>query len=328
MLRPVSDDPAVIRATLTDAGIDVPARGRISAENLAEYERLRQDGVTSANFDDDPDDDDDQGAAPGDEQVPRGQREQARASGQGRAASAARGLWGRAKQATAGGGKKRAGGKKHAWVGTSDVIEHFWSQLAWAARPLPPMQKILAAQAPTAGVVLQDALRDTVIDRVVLQPAARLEDRLQAVNAMAGPPIWVMGITAFGGAATDPQTGLPLIGPDGEFIYDDRTRLMVGGLRFSLMSWLRIADKHVDEIKAGAEELTRLGDEADELIRWILAPPQPGATPKDVEREAGERAAAFIAGGQPDRPAPPDPAAFASSAFSPRPTAGTSGGSA
>jgi hypothetical protein len=324
----MSDNPAVIRAALIAAGIDVPARGRISDEHLAAYERLRDEPVTTSSFgDDDPGDDDADDTPPGDEQVPRGRGERARPSGQGRAASAAQGLWGRARKATAGGKKRAGGGKKHAWVGTSDVIEHFWSQLAWAARPLPPMQKILAAQAPTAGIVLQDALRDTVVDRMVLQPAARLEDRLQAVNAMAGPPIWVMGIAAFGGAATHPQTGLPLIGPDGEFMYDDRTKFMVGGLRFSLMSWLKIAGKHVDEIKAGAEELTRLGDEADELIRWILAPPQQDMTPKDIEREAGEQAAAFIAGGQPDRPAAPDPAAFASSAFSPRPTAGTSGGS-
>jgi len=324
----MTDDAAAKRALLRDNGIEVPDRGRLSAEHEATYERLAG-GAVGGDFGDDgqgdDDDDDESGPPPADEQVPRGRN--SRAPGQGRAAatSAARGLWGRAKKATQA-GKKATSGKKHAWVGTADVIEHFWSQLAWASRPMPPLQKILAAQAPTAGIVLQDALRDTVVDRVVLQPAARLEDTLQAVNAMAGPPIWVLGIAAFGGAATDPQTGMPLIGADGEFIYDDRTRMMVGGLRFSLMSWLKIADKKADEIKAGAEELTRLGDEADELIRWILAPPAQGQSARDVEKEAGERAAAFIAGGQPDRPAPPEPAAFASGAFSPRPSAGVSGG--
>jgi len=320
-----SDDPAVKRAVLREHGIEVPERGRLSADHEAAYERLRQapddydGGVTSADFGEGDDPDDDDGGEPAGEQVPRGTAPKGKAKRKATRQRAS-GLWTRLKKAS-GEGKKR-----HAWVGTSDVIEHFWSQLAWSARPIPPLQKILAAQAPTAGVILQDALRDTIVDRAVLQPAARIEDRLQAVNAMAGPPIWVMMIAAWGGAQVGPN-GQPLL-VDGEFLYDQRTQMMVSGLRFSLMSWLKISDKKAEDIQATADELTQLGDEADKLIRWILAPPVPGQSPKDTEREAHRRAAEFVGGqGEPDSPAPAAPP-FAPSAFRPAPSAGVSGGPA
>lgn len=334
----MSDDPAVKRAVLREHGIEVPDKGRLSAENEAAYERLRQrpagnydGGVTAADFDDDAEDAsyDDQGT---EETTPRsvgGQR--------GNRQHAAR-LFGRVRdRAKADSGKKpRKARKRHPWVGTADVIEHFWSQLAWSARPIPPLQKILAAQAPTAGVVLQDALKGTIIDRGILQPVARFEDRAQAINAMAGPPIWTMMISMFGGAQIDPATNKPMLDGDGMYVFDNRTAPMVGGLRFSLMSWLKIASKSADEIMESANELTKLGEEADKLIQWILAPPEPGQSPKDMEKEARGKAMEFIgkAGGGNGATRPADspgsgapPARFASSAFDPKPAAGSSGGS-
>lgn len=327
----MSDDPAVKRAVLREHGYDVPDKGKLSNEHLAAYERLRQQpadhfdgGVTEADFGDD---DDGPGGSYDDsaeESTPRsvgGQRgNRAKTAG-----VKARGLFGRARKAA----KPKVTKKRHAWVGTADVIEHFWSQLAWSARPLPPLQKILAAQAPTAGAVLQDALKGTIIDRGILQPVARFEDRAQAINAMAGPPIWTMMISMFGGAVTD-QAGNPIRDADGNYVFDNRTAPMVGGLRFSLISWLKVAAKSADDIIESAAELTKLGEEADKLIQWILAPPEPGQSPKDMEKEARGKAMEFIG-----KASPPDteaaasgapPARFASSAFSPAAAAGTSGG--
>ena len=328
----MSDDPAVKRALLREHGYDVPDKGKLSNEHLAAYERLRQDrpdtydgGVTAGDFDDGPAIDDDRDDL-ADETTPRsvgGQRGN-RAS---TAKAKARGLFGRVRKES----KPKAGRKRHPWVGTSDVIEHFWSQLAWSARPLPPLQKILAAQAPTAGVVLQDALKGTIIDRGILQPVARFEDRAQAINAMAGPPIWTMMIAMLGGQALD-KAGQPIYDTDGNYVFDNRTQAMVGGLRFSLMSWLKIAEKSADEIRESADELAKLGDEADKLIRWILAPPEPGQSPKDMEKEARGKAMEFIgkngaAAAEPNgKPPGAPPARFASSAFDPKPSAGTSGG--
>lgn len=327
----MNDDPAVKRAVLREHGIDVPDKGRLSAENEAAYERLRQrppdsydGGVTAADFDD-PDDAGDGEEFAGEETTPRSVGQPGSRASEAKAK--ARGLFGRARKAS---GKPKTGRKRHAWVGTADVIEHFWSQLAWSARPIPPLQKILAAQAPTAGVVLQDALKGTIIDRGILQPVARFEDRAAAINAMAGPPIWTMMISMLGGAVTD-QAGMPITDGDGNYVFDNRTQAMVGGLRFSLMSWLKIANKSADEIKASAEELSALGDEADNLIRWILAPPEPGQSPKDMEKEARGKAMEFISKSKPapesnGKPSGAPPARFASSAFDPKRSAGPSGG--
>lgn len=329
----MSDDPAVKRAVLREHGYDVPDKGKLSNEHLAAYERLRQaprdsydGGVTAADFDDDDyERADEADEVPGEEATPRGIGGQ-----RGTRAKAARakagGLFSRARKAA----RPKVTKRRHAWVGTADVIEHFWSQLAWSARPIPPLAKILAAQAPTAGVVLQDALRGSIIDRAILQPAARFEDRAQAINAMAGPPIWTAMIASFGGAELD-NAGRPITDADGDFVFDNRTQAMVGGLRFSLMSWLKIAGKSADEIQQSADDLARLGDEADKLIRWILSPPEPGQSPKDMEKEARAKAMKFISKGTPapesnSKPPGAPPARFASSAFDPKPAAGPSGG--
>ena len=285
------DQAAAKRAVLREHGIDVPDRGKLSAEHLAAYDRIREgrppqpshggydSGVTDADFD----------QAGMEEATPRattGQRGHKSRRPSQQASATARGLWGKVK------GKPKRGAKKHPWVSTSDVIEHFWSQLAWSARPLPPLQKILAAQAPMAGAVLEEATRDTFIDRMVLQPAARVENRLQAVNAMVGPPVFTLAIALQGRAMQAPD-GSPMTDEDGNYVYDSRTQMMIGGLRFSLMSWLKIGGKRAEEIKADAQALTDLGDQADDLIRWILAPPGQGQSPKDIEREAQRRGAEF-----------------------------------
>lgn len=308
----ITADDAEIRAWARGQGEDPPARGRIGADLRARYDAARSggqvdpgdydSGITEADFSDLGDDDAGRDEPPPDmtEQVPRGrrpgpgQRRKTAATTARQGAGKARGLWHRARDA----GK---GGKKHPWTPTATIIEHFWSQLAWAARPVPPLQKILAAQAPMAGILLQDAAKGTLIDRALLQPAARAEQRLQAANAMIGPPVWTFMIASFGGAQLGPD-GKPLVDDDGMYIFDARTQPLVGGLRFSLMSWLKIADKKAEEITEAAEELTRLGDEADKLIRWILAPAVPGQRPKDVEREAAERATEFISAGKAEPP--------------------------
>lgn len=344
--------PAAARKALRAAGVDVPARGPLGDEHWLEYDRISggYDGGTSPDDFDGPDqlgaDDDSfpdvaQGGAPSAleaEAVPRavgGQRDRPPAGKRGRsAASRAQQMWKRAAPAAAGGSQpKKSRPSKGPWMPTATVIEHLWSQLAWSARPLPPLQKILAAQAPMAGVTLQDAAKGTFIDRALLQPAARAENKLQAANAMLGPPIWTLLIAGFGGCVTAPMAGpdgvvrqVPVTDAEDNIVWDDRTQVLVGGLRFSLMSWLKVADKHADEIMADAQELTELGDQADALIRWILAPSQPGQSPKDVEREARRRGTDFGAQTAANGTGPAgEPTAAPSSAFTPAPARGPSG---
>lgn len=318
-----------IRAWLRGSGrgADVTARGKVRRELRDEYAAAHGDkpegdtdydgSVTEADFGPDAADelelergrladeaDEQRQADELAEQTPRSARPSPAARRES-ATARARSIWSRATGAAAAPQTRTGKGKPASsssrprrntapWVSTAGIIEHVWSQLAWAARPLPPVQKILAAQAPMVGVLLEDAARDTAIDRYVLQPAARAEDRLQAVNATLGPVLWTTAIALRGQAMEDPKRpGAPLLDENGAPVWNEATRVMVGGLRFSLMSWLKVADKKADEIKQAAEELTELGDEADALIAWLLAPPD-GSSPKDIENEARQRGREFI----------------------------------
>lgn len=324
---------AEIRAWLRGRGQEVTARGKLRQAQRDEYAAAHgqpaaaagpagdtdYDGsVTEADFGPDAVDEYDQADELEAEQTPRSATPPATPKQRRESATArARSIWSRA----TGGPESQTSSKKgkaassssprrpvRPWVSTSGIIEHVWSQLAWAARPLPPVQKILAAQAPMVGVLLEDAARGTFIDRAILQPAARAEDRLQAVNATLGPVLWTTAIALRGQAMEDPQRpGAPLLDENGAPVWNEATRVMVGGLRFSLMSWLRVGEKRADEIQAAAEELTQLGDEADALIAWLLAPPDPSKSAKDVENEAKQRGRDFIIR-EPSGPASSSPA--------------------
>jgi hypothetical protein len=93
---------------------------------------------------------------------------------------------------------------------------------------------------------------------------------------------------------------------------------MVGGLRTSLMSWIRIGQRHADEIIGRAAELDALSDEADQLIRFIFSPQRPGQTYRDMQREVREQTGSFMnAAGQ--QAAADEPPPDYSSAMQPEP---------
>lgn len=346
------------RAALVAAGQTIGTHGRLSAVQIAEADALLSgEPMTTIPADAAAPDTAPPAppGAPAAEQSPR----DVRAPSAGR--RAAQSLWGRrgtARGRGRGRGRARSRARQRAdepWLPTAGVIEHLWSQAAWAARGFPPVQRILSAQAPMAGVTLQAATRGTWVDAAVLQPAARWSERWDAAAAMVGPPVMVGAIMMAGGIkmqeveqdgetisvpvmvpVIDRQTGRPVMAngqPVVEPVWDDRTRVMIGGLRFSLMSWLRVGRRHAAEIVEQAEQLAQLGDEADELIRWILAPPQPGQQPGDVTDQAGALVADFMRAGADaarDSGAPvyPDPQPSATpwaNAFSPSAATGASG---
>jgi hypothetical protein len=324
-------DAAEVRRVLKLHGHEVPERGKLSAANTGIYEQIIAEdgdysgGVTTADFGladplIDMADIETGPAGAGDpaeevtaERTPRGAGP--------RPAARARSLLQRGGDR---GGGRRARPKRartrHDWMPTGPVIERMWGELAWSARRLPPIQRIMAAQAPMVGVVLQDTARDTIFDRGLLQPIARGEEKLEAVNAVFGPLLWTTAIVRFGGFDVEPvlggggapllQDGQPVMRPvidphTGMPAWNDQTRVMIGGLRFSLMSWLRVGQRHAEEIIARAEELDELGDQADALIAFILSPPRPGQSFKDMQREARQRAGVFLhdeATGEPEDP--------------------------
>lgn len=333
-----------IRTWARAEGIEVNERGKIGAGVRRAYDDAHggaadtyDNGVTAADFLPGPDPHPHPAEPELEEEAAPRAVEGQRGASKPPAAARARQLWGKIGRKDTGkntgtGKAKRKAPARHPRIPAAPVIEHVWSQLAWAARPLPPMQKILAAQAPTAGLMLEDTVRDTVLDARILQPIARAEEKFKAVNALILPPLWTMAISMWGGAVTREVQGQVVVVTDerGIPVWDERTRVLVAGLRFSLMSWMEISGRHAEEIKERAETLTRQADEADQLIAWILAPPVPG---EDVTAEAQRRAAAFTsAGDTPEHPPPAPDATGAleamarSSAFGPVPAAGAHGG--
>jgi hypothetical protein len=215
------------------------------------------------------------------------------------------------------------------WVSTAGVVEQVLSQMAHAARKIPPLQKVLYAEAAMAGPVVERTARGTRVDKVMLQPLARNWERFEVADALIGVPAATTMIALFGGAVMAPDGSGPLIdGETGLPVFDQRTEAMVVGLRFSLRSWLKISRRHAEEIIESAEETAELDDQVDKMVAWILAPPEPGQTRKELKAEAAQFAA-----GQ-DDPAQPGSqqdmtgrleGMARSTAFAPAPATGSKG---
>lgn len=279
---------------------------------------VQSSGVPAGPADPGGNDRDDYGGGVTAEQRPRhvGRRGGSTGGGAGAAAGRARQLWAglgkrgqkRSKQAKARArarAKARAAASGGSRLSGAPVIEHVLSQLAWAARAVPPVQKVLAMQATTSGVLLDQAAAGTVLD-IPLQFAARQEERAEIINGTLGPAAWVAAITFLGGAQTTPGPGgqpVVLLDADGVPVWDQRTRLMIGGLRLSLMSYRKICQRSAAELQAAAEEAAATSAEADDLIKFFFATPEPGETPHDRERAAEQAGARFT--GQPAPYQPP-----------------------
>jgi hypothetical protein len=323
----VSTETALARAWLLEQGEDVAQQGKLRNEQLERW-REATGGVAEAGQDAGADDAlaDAEPAAPSGRGRPapgeegRAQEQTPRAVTRARqpAATRVRSLFGAARKPKGKTGRRKPSKPAQPWVRTDRFIESMWSQLAWAARPIPPIQRILAAQSPMVGIVLQDAARDTFIDKV-LQPAARMEDKLEGANAVIGTLFWTALITARGGVqmVETPAGPRPVISEDGGPVWDGRTRPMITGLRFSLMSWLRIGERHADQIIESADKLTELGNDADRLIAWIFSPTAPGQSASDVEDEARERGMNFTTGAAEDDTQEPEPERLPGSALIP-----------
>lgn len=227
-------------------------------------------------------------------------------------------------------GKNRKGGGRGSrgkrderpWRPTAHVIETTWQRLAQAAGAIPPLQRILAAQAPLAGIVFEGQLRETIVDRVLLQPAARFEAQGEALAAMVGVPAFTCLVAFRGKAQMAPgPDGQPkvILQQDGQPLWDAPTELgMIAPLRYCLISWMAVSQRYAEEVIAQGEATIEQARQADEIIAWIFKVPDPGATFEDVQAEARARAAGFTA---PGGPPPPPSRAHGSSAFAPALTA-------
>lgn len=86
--------------------------------------------------------------------------------------------------------------KVHKRVSLESLAEGAWGLLAnlTASQGLIPTARALELQAPIAGMILEDSLRNTVADRIA-QPIARAGEAAREVSALLGVPVIVTVMT-------------------------------------------------------------------------------------------------------------------------------------
>ena len=270
-LPAVSDDE--IRQWAKATGRQVSDRGRISAELRAEYTRMADAADT---------------ALPGGEPAPGprddGPQRAAREETRPRKVTSRKGwrdkLWG---QQGTGQGRPRAKAKpKHPRVSLDRFIERGWSTLARIAQPVNlPVSRVLAFQAPVAGVMLEDVVKGTVVD-LILQPIARTEAKLEIAGALAGPPLLVLALQLPHNQPFHPD-GSP--SPAGAI----RHAVLMSALEEALMMWDDVTRSRMAEVqeRIAANEAARV--EVQKLIAAIFEPTAEQAAAR-AENEAVARA--------------------------------------
>ena len=280
------DDPAAIRATLRQHGHDVPDRGRLSKDLLAAYEEITMNddepnlpasydaGVGDGDFGTDDGDDLLTAAEPPETPPARtgtaatavpAERKPRRVR-QPRPASLTDRVRGRGKTT-------RRRGKpavKRPRVPIDRFAGRIWEAFGRLAVPVSqPIATTLNLQAPIAGMILEDLVKETFVDRA-LQPVVRAEEKAEKVLALVGPPVLVGAIQA--------SQGLP---PEQRAM---REAILVPMLEESLTMWVRIAG---DKLEAQQQ---RMADEGPvrEQVRQLLATifPPAGDVPADEELAA------------------------------------------
>jgi len=245
-----------MRAWLRDHGEDVPDRGRLRPELVDIYLAAHPDG------DDWPDDEtlDDVIDAPETAEVTpevRPSRKRTRTPSRGADSLVGRVLFGERKQAKPA-GKSRV--KARPRVSLERFTGRIYSMAGRVLEPLSPAAaRCVTIQGPMAGVMLEDIVKGTVVDRM-LQPVARAEEKLDVAFALVMPPIACMAIEMSYAMEQTPQVIL---------------RRTVAGqmLREGLRTGLEISAKYAEQIEAARERAARSDAEVDRLIALIFPPP-------------------------------------------------------
>ena len=184
-----------------------------------------------------------------------------------------------------GGGKKKPGAKKRQpRVSTEDLLGAVWRGGAKLLGPVPPLQRTLRMQAPVAGMLLDDVVKDSIVDPV-LQPLARLAAQGKTVQALIGPPAFVSAIMAHQvqrASMDPPQPPHPLF-----------MAVATEGLRSSLMAWMEVAGPKFELALSREQEFeAKYGQPVDDMIAFIFSAPVNPADDEAVmaEEEAIKRA--------------------------------------
>lgn len=166
--------------------------------------------------------------------------------------------------------KKKIGGGRARRVSLEQVCASGWMVLASLAGQsgMTPTGRVLTMQAPVAGVILEDALKGTIADKV-LQPLARSAAKGSEVSALLGPPVLVSILH------TRPQLAPQLLPV----------------LRMTLRQWVMVAGPAMKaaqkrEAKAiadlGLDEDTDLNAMIDGMLETFFSPPDMAAEVPDA----------------------------------------------
>jgi hypothetical protein len=275
-----------IRNWAREHGHDVPGRGNIPNEIREAYDIAHPgpNGSGETTHPDYPDDDfetafaeppaeeeekfDESAMAEEKPRRPKSSRARSQGNPPGRR------LFGFSRGKTPGSGSKA---KKKPRVSTEDLLGSLWRGMAKIATPLPPLNRTLRVQAPVAGMLLEDVVKDTAAD-TFLQPLARIAEGGKVISALLGPPVIVTALMVHvqqRASMEPPQEPNPFFVSAG-----------TEALRSSLMTWAELTEgKILIAAKREADLEKRFGQSVDELIAMLLAPPVNPADAAAVQAE-------------------------------------------
>jgi hypothetical protein len=253
-----------MRQWLHDNGRPQSVKGRISADDRAFYDAAHGEGtqvtdspddfeenvgVSSADFGEDEAEPDD--VTP--ERTPRRVRTRKPA---GKATGGlVRGLLGGQSKS-----KRKPAARKVPRVSLEKFVTRGWTMMGrMAMAASPPMGRCMQAQAPVAGIILEDIARGTVTDRL-LQPLARAEDKLDKGFALAAPPLLV--------GLIDMSNGLP---PQEAAA---RQAILVPMLRESLRVMMEVSESYAEAITERLKTNMRFDADIDRLLGTIFGQPE------------------------------------------------------
>jgi len=177
-------------------------------------------------------------------------------------------------------GKTRGSRKtkaKRPRVSTAELIGSGWRIGARLAQPLPPMYRTLRLQSVIAGPLLDDAVKDTMVDPF-LQPLARLTKTGETVSALVAPNL-AIGAMAYHLNATKGEPN-PVV-----------MQVCQEMLRHGLIAMMKVGgDAFAHQLAQEREDEERYGGSVEMIMEWLLSAP---ADPSTEEANIAGMAARF-----------------------------------
>jgi hypothetical protein len=269
-----------MRQWLHDNGRPQSVKGRISDGDRAFYDAAHDEapapdeaefdeamGVSAADFPEEDEADEDAGPGVTEERTPRSRTSRTRKPSAARAGGLVRGLIGGQSKS-----KRKSSTKKQPRVSLEKFVSRGWTMLGRMAISVsPPMGRCLQAQAPMAGIILEDIARGTVTDRL-LQPLARAEDKLDKGFALAAPPLLV--------GLIDMANGLPPAEAAA------RQAILIPMLRESLRIMMEVSESYAEAITERLEQNMKFDTDIDRLLGAIFGQAEAAPEPEPEMADA------------------------------------------